>query len=129
MQRLWETELTEEQANNLIDLAAKKILERGLTTPAIFALESCKPMCGLATQMATLHMPFLLPLVGFDNFNGYSQLLSKREHVERLIQRIEDGGRQEPSEPKPGFFARFRNKRKNSGANDVLTSMEGRSGA
>ena len=52
----------------------------------------------LAAHAALAFAPFLVPLFGFDFVNDYSRLITKRDHVERLIQRIEEAAKAPPKE-------------------------------
>lgn len=89
MQDLWAEELTEEQADALIDGAVEKIVKRGLSTPAILFFEMHKPLSYVGSQTAVAFSPFLVPFLGFDRVNDYTRLFAKRENVERLLERLE----------------------------------------
>ena len=90
MAELWAEELTEEQTEALIDKMANEICKRKMQTPAIMMLEMHKPVASFAAQASVVFAPFAIPFVGFDMFNDYSRLASKRENVERLLLRIEE---------------------------------------
>jgi len=88
---LWKNELTEEETDKLIEDAAREIERRKLEIPAVLLLETHKPLAYVGSQTAIMFAPFIAPLLGFDFFNNYSRLFSKRENFERLLQRIESG--------------------------------------
>jgi hypothetical protein len=88
---LWKEPLTEEQRDQLLDKAAHEIQKRKLEMPAVLFLEMHKPLSYVASHAALAFSPFLVPFVGFDNLNNYSQLLADRENVERLLQKLENG--------------------------------------
>jgi hypothetical protein len=88
---LWKTELTEEETEKLIEDAAHEIERRKLEVPAVLMLESHKPLAFVGSQTAIMFAPFIAPILGFDFLNNYSRLFSKRENIERLLQRIESG--------------------------------------
>ena len=82
MNEFWETELTEEETQALLDRAE-------LNVPAILMLEMHKPLSYLGANAAIVAAPFLAPMFGFNFLNDYSRLLLKRENVEALIKRLE----------------------------------------
>lgn len=89
MFEMWETELTDEEADVLLDKAAAQILKRQLQAPAILMLEMHKPLARLGSQASIVFSPFLVPFLGFDNVNNYSRLMGKPGAVEALMQRLE----------------------------------------
>ena len=62
---------------------ARGIVARGLATPAIFALESCKPLSFLGSQLLVFVQPFY-------SAPDWIDVLEDRERVERLICAIEE---------------------------------------
>jgi hypothetical protein len=85
----WNEELGPEREEALLDQAAEAIAKRGMTVPAIIALEMHKPLAHVGGHAAVAISPFIVPFFGFDRVNEYSQLLSSRANVERLICRLE----------------------------------------
>lgn len=89
MATFWDEELTEEQVEALIEHAAQEVTKRRLEAPAIFILESHKPLANVGAHAVLAFSPFIVPFFGFDKVNQYTALLRNRENVERLITRIE----------------------------------------
>jgi hypothetical protein len=87
---MWDTELTEQEEEELLRKAATEIRRRKLVTPAILALESHKPLANTLAHGALVFSGFLVPFFGFQNVNDYSRLLKKRENFERLIVLLEE---------------------------------------
>ena len=85
----WDKELTEEETEALLEKAAHEIRIRKLNAPAVLALELNKPLSNLGAQAALVFAPFLVPMLGFNFVNDYSRLLSKRDNIERLLQKLE----------------------------------------
>lgn len=85
----WKDELSEEEIEQLLDRAEEEIRKRKLETAAVLYLESHKPLAFVGSQAALIFSPFLVPFFGFDFMNKYSQLLSKRENIEKLLNRLE----------------------------------------
>lgn len=83
-------EITEEERDQVIEKWARKIVGKGLETPAILFLEMHKPLTFLASQGLLVGMPFLAPFLGVDVVHKYSKLLERRENVELLIRRVEE---------------------------------------
>jgi acyl-CoA reductase-like NAD-dependent aldehyde dehydrogenase len=89
MYEFWESELSEEETDQLLDKAAAEIRKRKLNVPAILMLEMHKPLAYISANAAVATAPFLVPLFGFNAVNDYSRLLQKRENIEALIKRLE----------------------------------------
>ena len=85
-----EGELSSEERDRLIDELARKIVSRGLETPAILFLEMHKPVSFLASQSLLVASPFLAPIFGIEGVEKYSRLFGSQENVELLIRRIEN---------------------------------------
>ena len=85
-----EGDLSPEERDKMIDELARKIVSKGMETPAILFLEMHKPVAFMAGQSLLVAGPFLAPLFGIEGVNRYSSLLSERGNVELLIRRIED---------------------------------------
>ena len=95
----WKDELTEEQTQELLDKCANEIRRRQLEAPAIVFLEMHKPLSNVFAHAGMASAPFLVPLFGFDFVNDYSNLLQKRDNVERLICMLEEA--REETKPTP----------------------------
>lgn len=91
MQDLWAEELTGDETAALIERAAEQIEKRGLNTAAILMLEMHKPLAYVGAQTAITFSPFIVPFLGFDGVNDYTRLFSKRENIERLLDRLDQG--------------------------------------
>jgi hypothetical protein len=85
----WKSELTEEETEQLLDKAADEILKRRLEVPAVLVLESHRPLSNVGAHAALAFAPFMVPFLGFDFVNSYSQLISKPANVERLLVKLE----------------------------------------
>jgi cytosine/adenosine deaminase-related metal-dependent hydrolase len=87
---VWENELTEEEVEAMVERAATEISRRGLETVAILFLEMHKPLANVIAHGALAFSPFMMPFLGFDRVDRFTQFLSKPANVEKLIQRIEE---------------------------------------
>lgn len=90
MNEFWTQETTPEQSEEMLEAMASKIKRRHLEVPAILALEMHKPLARILGNATVVFSPFLVPFLGFDSVNKYSQFFSERENWDKLIQVLED---------------------------------------
>ena len=74
---------------NTISHFAIKIVQKGLSVPAIFLLESTKYISFIAGQTLIFLGPLLTVFVNDKKYYSFIQLLEKRENIEFLINQIE----------------------------------------
>jgi len=86
---VWDKPLTEEDIEKMVERVAGEVHKRGLDTPAILFLEMHKPLANVFAHGALAFSPFLMPFLGFDRVDRYTQFMASPQNVERLIQRIE----------------------------------------
>jgi len=79
-----------EETEALVDKCAEEISKRKLQAAAILFLEMHKPLANVGGNLALVGSPFLVPFLGLQNVNNYTQVFSKPENVEKLIQRLEE---------------------------------------
>jgi len=88
-----ETELTEEEVDEIIEKAAEKIRKYGMETFAILTLESVKPLVYIGGEMSRLMISPFLPALG-PNANELGENLinvfEERKNVEKLITILEE---------------------------------------
>ncbi|KPJ51755.1 hypothetical protein AMJ39_09355 [candidate division TA06 bacterium DG_24] len=82
-------EVSPERRDELLDKLARMIVERGLVTPAIFLLESMKPLSFIGSQVLVFLEPMVKSVFTVKEYDEYTRLLEDRSNVERLLQRIE----------------------------------------
>ena len=81
--------LTEREAA-ILDKIAKKVVEWKMTTPAILALESVKPLNYIGAQAMVFFEPFVQTLFNFADYDTFREMMERRETVERLLLKIEE---------------------------------------
>lgn len=86
----WDEPLAPQERDALLDRMADEVAKRGLTTPALFALEIHRPFAFMASQGLILGGGLLAPLLGLERVQNLSRLLREPGAVESLIQRIEE---------------------------------------
>ena len=81
-------DMTVEDFALLTDLA-RKIVRRRLAVPAIFFLETAKPLNYVGAQAMVFFGPFVQVLFETPNYERYTELLEQRSTLELLLQMIE----------------------------------------
>jgi hypothetical protein len=73
----------------LLNSIAQKIVDRGLSTPAVIFLESTKPLNVLGCQTLNFLEPIVQSVFSIRNYNDFIRIMENRSNLEKLIQRIE----------------------------------------
>jgi hypothetical protein len=81
--------VTPERQAELIEKLASKIVELKLTAPAIFLLESSKPLSFIGSQALVFLQPVVQAVFPFKEYQEIAVMLEDRENVEKLIVAIE----------------------------------------
>jgi hypothetical protein len=81
--------LPEEEEAVLVKLAGK-VVDRGMTVPAILFLESVKPLNFIGSQTMVFFEPIVQTVFNFKDYDNLRSALEKRESIEILILRIEE---------------------------------------
>ena len=68
---------------------AKKIIDRGFVTPAVFFLELMKPLSLLSSHALVFFGPFVTVFMKQDKYYRFTELLEDPKNVEFLISEIE----------------------------------------
>jgi hypothetical protein len=74
----------------LIDSIAARIVRMGLATPAVFFLESSKPLTFIGSQALVFFEPFVKAFLDLKSYDRFAALMEDRANVEKLILRIEE---------------------------------------
>lgn len=81
----------------LLDRIAKAAVRWGMTVPAIFLLESSKPLNFVGSQFLHFLSPIVHSVLNARDLDRLALLLERRETVEDLIRRIEKAEAEAPS--------------------------------
>lgn len=73
-----------------VEEIARRVVDEGMGTAAILFLESSKPVSFIAGQAAIFATPVIGGFIEPMRLERYAELFSRRDFVERLIQRIEE---------------------------------------
>lgn len=84
--------LSPERKEAIIEALAKRVVEMGLSLPAVLFLEMHKPLTFLASQAMTFVSPVFAAFFGFQRMNEVAAFLQERENIEALVDRIEELG-------------------------------------
>ncbi|MCC7141826.1 MAG: hypothetical protein IT349_06950 [Candidatus Eisenbacteria bacterium] len=76
--------------DELIDKVAERIVLMNLTAPAVFFLESSKPLSYVGSQALVFLEPFIKTFLNLAYYDRFVALMEDRGSVERLIARIEE---------------------------------------
>lgn len=90
-----EEPLREEEVELMRRLAGQ-ICRRGMSAPAILALESARPLGFLGSQALIALKPFLELLVSRRDYERFISILERRDGVARFITCIEQAESEEP---------------------------------
>ena len=74
----------------LITKVAQRICRMRMTVPAIFLLESSKPLAFLGGQLLIFLEPFVQTLFNFAQYQRFALLMEDRDNWERLVRKLED---------------------------------------
>ncbi len=92
-----------EEDERLLDKLAAGVVRYGMTVPAIFLLESSKPLSFVGGQFLHFLSPIVHSLVDARELDRLAFLLERRDTVEELLLRIErDDRKQSEREPSAG---------------------------
>ena len=69
---------------------ARKVVEKGMTVPAIVFLESVKPLNFIGSQVLIFFEPIVQTIFNFKDYNAFRSALEKRESIEFIITCIEE---------------------------------------
>ena len=73
----------------LLDAVAARITNMRLAVPAVFFLESTKPLSFVGSQGLIFLEPFVQAFFSADAYSRFARLMEDRQNLEALIRRIE----------------------------------------
>tara|TARA_B100000401_G_scaffold50279_1_gene29408 strand:- start:1520 stop:1789 length:270 start_codon:yes stop_codon:yes gene_type:complete len=79
--------MTNEQ--NILSKFASKIVDKGMTVPALFFLESTKYVSFIGSQMMVFFGPVMTSFINSEKYYNFSELLEDRDNIEYLLNEIE----------------------------------------
>jgi hypothetical protein len=88
-------DVSEEDAERILGKLATEIVNRRLTAPAIFLLESCNPLSFIGSQAMIALEPFIHAIFALPDYRKFALLMERRENVQKLITMIEIGNQEQ----------------------------------
>jgi hypothetical protein len=73
----------------LLDKIAERVVRMGLAVPAVFFLESVKPLSFVGSQALVFFEPFVRAFLVLPDYERFAKLMEDRQAIERLCVRIE----------------------------------------
>ena len=74
---------------NILSKFAHRIVNKGMTVPALFFLESTKYVSFVGSQLLVFFGPIITSFVNSEKYYNISELLEDRKNVEFLLDEIE----------------------------------------
>ena len=90
-------DVSEEDGEKILRRVADEIVSRRLTVPAIFLLESGRPLSFIGSQAMIVLEPFVRAIFDLPNYRKFALMMERRENVEKLITMIEVVNREQKS--------------------------------
>ena len=83
-----EEELAQERA--VLTRLADEVVRRRMAVPAIFVLESVKPLNFIASQGLIFFEPIVRTMLSVKDYDVFARALERRENVEWLVRYLEE---------------------------------------
>ncbi|MFZ1947641.1 MAG: hypothetical protein WAW06_08845 [bacterium] len=74
----------------LVEKVARRVVGLRMSVPAIFFLESSKPLAFLGGQLLIFLEPFIQTLFNFAQYQRFALLMEDRDNWELLVRKLED---------------------------------------
>ena len=87
-------DVSEEDAERILERIATEIVSRRLTAPAIFFLESCSPLSFIGSQAMIVLEPFIHAIFKLPDYRRFALMMERPENVRKLIAMIEAANRE-----------------------------------
>lgn len=81
--------LLPEEEDAVLEKLAKKVVEKGMSVPAIIFLESVKPLNYIGSQAMVFFEPMVQTVFNFKDYDNLRSALEKRHSIEILLLKIE----------------------------------------
>ena len=75
--------------HNILSIFAGSIVDKGMTVPALFFLESTKYVSFVGSQIMVFFGPVVTSFINSEKYYNFSELLEDRNNVEFLLDEIE----------------------------------------
>lgn len=89
-----------EEDTKLLESIANRIVRMRMAVPAVFFLESAKPLSFIGSQALVFMEPIIKAFLTIPQYTQFARLMEERENVERLIQTVEKLDREQTAREK-----------------------------
>jgi len=78
-----------DEDRQIIEKTARRLVEMRLATPAVFVLETMRPLTFVASQGLLFLQPIIESFLTVPEYRAFQQMLEDRENVDHLMEQIE----------------------------------------
>ncbi len=82
-------DISQNETERILNKAADEIVKRRLTVPAIFILESCRPLNFIGSQMLIALEPFIQAIFSISDYRKFALIMESDENIRKFIEIIE----------------------------------------
>jgi hypothetical protein len=85
-----EDQESREKQVEFMDRLARKVVDWGMAIPAIFMLESSRPLSFVGSQVLVFFRPIVDSLFAFRSYDAFAEMLDDRRNIDYLLTKIEE---------------------------------------
>jgi hypothetical protein len=78
-----------DEHQRIIEKTARALVDRRLGTPALFVLESMRPLSFVASQGLLFLQPIVESVLTIPEYRAFQRMLEDRKNIDRLVEQIE----------------------------------------
>lgn len=82
-------DIDQNETERILNKAADEIVKRRLTVPAIFILESCRPLNFIGSQALIALEPFVQAIFSISDYRKFALIIESDENIRKFIDIIE----------------------------------------
>ncbi len=82
-------DIDQDETARILNRAADEIIKRRLTVPAIFILESCRPLNFIGSQALIALEPFIQAIFSIPDYRKFALIIESDENIRKFIDIIE----------------------------------------
>lgn len=82
-------DINQDETERILNKVADEIVKRRLTVPAIFILESCRPLNFIGSQALIALEPFIQAIFSVNEYRKFALIIENDENIEKFIEIIE----------------------------------------
>ena len=79
-----------QRQSEFMDRLAGKVVDWGMAVPAIFMLESTRPLSFVGSQVLVFFRPIVDSLFAFRSYDAFAEMLDDRRNIDYLLSKIEE---------------------------------------